>query len=34
MVVIITYAVLGLAQYINRTATGLLRTLKSVSEKS
>jgi hypothetical protein len=34
MVVIITYAVLGLALYINRTTARLLRTLKSVSEKS
>jgi hypothetical protein len=34
MVVIITYGVLGLALYINRTTERLLRTLKSVSEKS
>jgi protein-S-isoprenylcysteine O-methyltransferase Ste14 len=34
MVVIITYGVIALAIYINRTTAGLLRTLKSVSEKS
>lgn len=34
VVVIITYAVLGLALYINRTTARLLRTLKSVSENS
>ena len=34
MVVIVTYAVLGLALYINRTTARLLRTLKSFSENS
>jgi len=34
MVVIITYGVLALAIYINRTTARLLRTLKRVSEKS
>jgi hypothetical protein len=34
MVVAITYGVMALAIYINRTVTRLLRTLQSVSEKS
>jgi hypothetical protein len=34
MMVIITYGVVALAIYINRTTARLLRTLKSVSEKS
>jgi uncharacterized membrane protein YhaH (DUF805 family) len=34
MVVAITYGVMALAIYINRTVASLLRTLQSVSEKS